>query len=97
MIEYSPLGKCLTTNSALVKDAGFTTSWVPLPGGPDGRPHSLFWPLLTMLTSKPGGPPKSGLQVLRVLRGVADVSARKERARDIIAESIMVKKMRKLN
>jgi hypothetical protein len=27
-----------------------------------------------------------------VFRGVADVSARKERARDIIAESIMTKK-----
>jgi len=50
-----------------------------------------------MLTLKPGRPPKSGLQELRVLKGVADVSARKERARDIIAESIMVKKTRKLN
>ena len=52
----------------------------------------MLRPLLTMLTSKPGEPPNSGLQELRVLRGVADVSARKERARDIIAESIMVKK-----
>jgi hypothetical protein len=37
------------------------------------------------------------LQEPRVLRGVADVSARTERARDIIAESIMVKKTRQLD
>lgn len=88
MIEYSPFGKCLTRNSALERDAGSATILVPIPGGADWRPHSFPRPLLMMLTLKPGGPPKSGLQRLRVLRGVADVSARKERVRDITAESM---------
>ena len=39
----------------------------------------------------PGGPPKLGLQVPRVTRGVADVNARKERARAMMAEGIMIK------
>ena len=92
MIEYSSFGRCPTRNSAMERDAGRATILVPVPGGADWRPHSLLRPLLMMLTLKPGGPPKSGLQLRpRVLRGVADVSARKERVRDIIAERVMTK------
>ena len=41
---------------------------------------------------KPGGPPKLGLQLdARVSKGVADVNARKERARGNMVENIITK------
>lgn len=95
-IEYSPLDKRKTRNSAGERDLGLSVIWVPILGG-DAWCHSFPTALLKMLTLKPGGPPNAGLQVPRVFRGVADVSARKERARDIIEESIMTTKTRKLN
>jgi len=60
------------------------TTPVPTEGGDDARLHST--PPLIML--KPGGPPKLGLQV-RLPKGVAEVNARKEMARAIMAEGIM--------
>jgi hypothetical protein len=63
------------------------TITVAVTGGEEARLHSRF-PLMML---KPGGPPKLGLQLdPRVSKGVADVNARKERARGNTAENIIM-------
>ena len=75
--------------SAILKIRGTIT--VPVTGGEEARLHSR----LTLMMLKPGGPPKLGLQLdARVSKGVADVNARKERARGSMAENIITEEMK---
>lgn len=70
------------------------TDWATTATVAAGSPfvtHSTLLALLTIL--KPGGPPKLGRHARRS-KGEADVNVRKERARTIVAECIMVAKSR---
>ena len=77
-----------TRNSLLLRLKVPATIAVPTVASEEARLHSS----LPRLMLKPGEPPKLGSHCRsNVPIGVADVNARKERARAIIAQSIMMK------